>query len=95
MRKSIFAPLVASAVLGGCAACPKVPPPVPVEIRVAVPTPCTVPEPACQRPAFDSAQRGQPGDVKVRLLRVEAAQQAECLVRYRAALAACREAENP
>ena len=88
MRKSICAPLAASVLLGACAACPEAPPPVPIEVRVAVPTPCLVPEPACPPPAYDSARREQPGDVRVRLLRAEVAQQAECLVQYRAALAA-------
>lgn len=96
MRKLIAVPLLAvsSVWLLSGAACQERPttPPVPVEVKVAVPTPCTVPEPHCQSPAYDSARRDQPGDVLVRLLRAETAQQAECLREYRRALAACRAA---
>lgn len=84
--------LASSWVLFGACAPVRPDPPSAVEVKVAVPVPCRVPEPLCPLPAYDSARPEQPGDVKVRLLRVEAAQQAECLREYRRALAACREA---
>lgn len=74
--------------LAGCATEPK--PPVPVEIRVPVAVPCEIPVPACPAPAYDQATKADPMDLKVKLLRVEAIEQADCLKRTREALEACR-----
>ena len=75
--------------LAGCAT-PEVRPPVPVEIQVPVAVPCQIEVPACPAPAYDAATKDQPMDMRVKLLRVEAIEQAECLARTRAALEACR-----
>lgn len=73
----------------GCTTTPPLPP-VPVEIQVPVAVPCQIEVPACQAPAYDAATKDQPMDLRVKLLRVEAIEQAECLARTRAALEACR-----
>jgi len=85
MRRSV----ILAALLAGCAG-PEPKPPVPVEIQVPVAVPCEIEVPACQAPAYDAATKDQPMDLRVRLLRVEAIEQAECLKRTRAALEACR-----
>lgn len=73
------------------ASCEKRPdPPSAVEVKVVVPVPCRVPEPQCQAPAYDGATKAQEGDMLLRLLRAETAGQADCVRRYRLALAACR-----
>jgi len=61
-----------------------------VEIKVAVPVPCAVPEPQCSAPAYNAAKKDQAADQKAKLLRAEAIGQEDCLRRYREALAACR-----
>lgn len=68
------------------------PPPVPVVVDRAVPVPCRIEAPVCPSPAYDSAKKGQPMDVRVALLRVEAAQREACLAKFREALEACRAA---
>jgi hypothetical protein len=74
--------------LAGCQTRPD--PPSAVEVKVAVPVPCAVPEPQCSTPAYDAAKKEQPADQKAKLLRAEAISQEDCLRRYREALAACR-----
>jgi len=75
--------------LAGCASTPPAPP-VPIETKVLVEIPCQIEVPACQAPAYDQATKDQPMDLRVKLLRVEAIEQADCLARTRAALEACR-----
>ena len=67
-------------------------PPSAVEVKVAVPVPCRIPEPQCATPAYDAARRDQDGDLRLRLLRAETAAYADCVRLYRLALSACREA---
>lgn len=86
--KSIAALLTSWLLMG--ASCQEPSPPSAVEVKVAVPVPCQVPEPECSMPAFNGAKKEQEGDVKLRLLRAETVQAADCLRRYRKALAACR-----
>ena len=74
--------------LAGCQTRPD--PPSAVEVKVAVPVPCAVPEPQCSAPAYNAAKKAQPADQKAKLLRAEAIGQEDCLRRYREALAACR-----
>ena len=66
-------------------------PPSAVETKVAVPVPCRVAEPECLAPAYDAATPEMAGDRKAKLLRAETAGQADCLRRYREALAVCRQ----
>lgn len=87
--KSTAALLISCWLLMG-ATCQEASPPSAVEVRVAVPVPCRVPEPECSTPAFNSARKEQEGDVKLKLLRAETVQAADCLRRYREALASCR-----
>ena len=61
-----------------------------VEVKVAMPVPCAVPEPQCSAPAYNAAKKDQAADQKAKLLRAEAIGQEDCLRRYREALAACR-----
>jgi hypothetical protein len=75
--------------LAGCAA-PEPRPPVPVEIQVPVAVPCQIEVPSCQAPAYDEATKDQAMDLRLKLLRAEAIEQAECLARTRGALEACR-----
>ena len=91
--KSIVAPALLVSLLLAGASCEtqRESPPVAVETKVAVPVPCDIPEPQCVAPAYDAARKEQPGDVKVRLLRAESITQADCLRRFKEALAACRE----
>lgn len=90
--RSIAAALVLSLPLMG-ASCPEQPsPPSAVEVRVPVPVPCKVAEPECQVPAYNGAKKEQPMDDRLKLLRAEAIEQADCIRRYREALASCREA---
>jgi len=70
-------------------------PPSAVEIKVGVPIACKVAEPECRAPAYDAARKEMQGDVKVKLLRAEAALQEDCLRRYRDALAVCRKPVAP
>lgn len=74
------------------AACetPRMAPPAATTVKVAVPTPCSVPEPECRTPDYDQAKKGMPGDARIRLLRAETIGQQDCLRRYREALATCR-----
>jgi hypothetical protein len=65
-------------------------PPVPVPVNRVVQVPCTVPEPTCKSPAYDSATKDMPGDRKAKLLRAETIGQHDCVRLYREALAACR-----
>lgn len=65
-------------------------PPSAVEVKVAVPVPCQVPEPECRAPSYNSATKDMPGDKKTKLLRVEIIGYEDCVRRYREALAACR-----
>lgn len=85
MRRSVLL----AALLAGCGGL-EVRPPVPVEVQVPVAVPCEIPVPECPTPAYDNAGKDQPMDLRVKLLRVEAIEQAECLKRTRAALEACR-----
>ena len=81
--------LAISVTLTGCAT-KRPDPPVAVPVNIAVPVPCTVPEPQCASPAYDSAKKDMPADQKAKLLRAEAIGQEDCLRRYREALSACR-----
>jgi hypothetical protein len=88
--RSIAALLVLGS-LTGCAT-PEAPPSA-VEVKVAVPVACQeerVPEPVCTRPAYNQARQHHPMDDRVKLLRAEAIEQADCLRQYKDALAACR-----
>ena len=85
IRGLIFAPLLMGAM---CENRPDTP--VPIEVRVAVATPCLVPEPECHTPIYNTAKKEMPADVKVKLLRAETKGQADCLRLYREALSACR-----
>jgi hypothetical protein len=76
-------------VLAGCATTPPLPP-VPVEIQVPVAVPCQIDVPSCPAPAYDAATKDQAMDLRLKLLRVEAIEQADCLARTRGALEACR-----
>lgn len=97
MRKSTTGLLVvASCWLLAGATCQERPdPPAAVEVKVAIPVPCRVAEPQCAAPAYDAATKGQDGDLRIRLLRAETAEQADCLRRYRDALASCRQEVPP
>jgi hypothetical protein len=91
MRKFYAALLVLSLLTLTGFTCQERPdPPSAVEVRVAIPVPCTVPEPQCSAPAYDAARKEQPADQKAKLLRAEAIGQEDCLRRYREALSACR-----
>lgn len=83
------AAILISTLIAGCTT-PPAPPPMPVEVKVAVPIPCEVPEPQCPVPAYDGAAKSQPMDDRIKLLRVEAIEQGECLRQYQEALKACR-----
>lgn len=88
--RSTAAILASSWILMG-ASCQKQPdPPLAIEVKVPVPVPCSVPEPVCQPPAYDSATKDMPGDQKAKLLRAESIGQADCLRQYREALKTCR-----
>lgn len=76
--------------ISACATTQPPAPPVPVEVKVAVPVPCQIAEPECSVPAYDQATKEMPMDNKVKLMRVEAIEQGECLRKYRDALAVCR-----
>ena len=93
--KRLLAPIAAALLLSGASCEQRPDPPSAVEVRVPVPIACRVPEPQCEVPAYDSAQKAQPGDTKVQLLRAESAAQADCLRQFRLALAACRAAGAP
>ena len=95
MRNRLLAGLSAALLLSGASCEQRPDPPSAVEVRVSVPIPCRVAEPQCEVPAYDSAQKTQPGDLKIQLLRGENASQADCLRLYRRALTACREAGAP
>lgn len=70
-------------------------PPSAVTVKVAVPVPCRVAEPVCAAPAYDAATKAQEGDAKVRLMRAETANQADCVRKYRDALEVCRVPVSP
>ena len=88
-RRTMTLLICAGSLLAGCATEPPLPP-VPVEIQVPVAVPCEIPVPACEAPAYDAATKDQAMDLRVKLLRVEAIEQADCLKRTREALEACR-----
>jgi len=91
MRSNVATPLALSAWLLMGAMCENRPdPPSAVEVRVAVPVPCRVPEPQCHTPAYNAATKELAADRKARLLRAEVIGYEDCLRRYREALAACR-----
>ena len=94
MKKST-AVLVGSSLLlmGATCSAPESPPNV-VEVDRAVEVPCRIPEPECSAPLFDRAQKEQPGDVKLGLLRAEGRLREDCLRRYREVLKACRTPSN-
>ena len=89
MRRTMLIAAVCAA-LSGASCETRQDPPNAVETTRAVPVPCRVAEPQCQAPAYDGATLEMPGDRKVKLFRAETASQADCLRRYREALAACR-----
>jgi len=64
-----------------------------VEVEIAVPVACRVPEPQCAAPAYDAARAEDALDVLVKLMRAEMRLREDCVKRYREALAACREAK--
>lgn len=87
--KRLIVVISGSLLLAG-ASCSEPSPPSAVEVRVPVPVPCSIPEPQCPAPLYDSAKREQAGDVKLNMLRAETVQREECLRQYRVALEACR-----
>lgn len=90
MKKSILALLGSSALLMGATCTGPESPPSAVETKTAVEQACSIPEPQCSAPAFNSARKEQAGDVKLALLRAEGKLRENCLQRYREALQACK-----
>lgn len=70
-------------------------PPSATVVKVPVPVPCQVPEPACSVPAYDGAELGMQVDEKVVRAVIELREREQCLAEYRAALAACRDPGDP
>lgn len=93
MKNLLAALLLASSVVG-CATAERTPPPDPVIVKVVVPVPCDVPDPAEPAWAYDSADRSLPLDALVQRLRAEAVQREAYTAEWKAALAGCRLA-NP